>query len=413
MAETVTISAPRHFSDGGWPAVQATISIEGRRYAITYRASEGPLASGVETFLVAALLPAMRVGAPLQIEGAISPRLYDRLPQIQDIISTWFKEFHRIPISVERAQATESDPKRGVASFFSGGVDSSYTAIIHLAELQSLIFIHGCDIRLHDKDVRAAVSARNRPAAAGFGKTLIEVETDVRDLLDVYTDWSLQAHGPVLASVALLLSPQFRRVYIASTATYRILIPHGSHPLLDPLWSNDATTIVHDGCEATRWQKVERVIAHPNTRTYLRVCWRRPHGEYNCCHCASCVRVMAYLSAVGVLDQFPTFDQPLDLDDVRRMENSGPISIWYTQSLLEEVERRGTQPALAAALRDNLKQADPDAYHGSAVRLAQAQADAHHLEATLNRIYTSRSWRMTAPLRAASDWVRRLRRGAQ
>ena len=38
--------------------------------------------------------------------------------------------------------------------------------------------------------------------------------------------------------------------------TYAHLGPLGSHPLLDPLWSSEDVELVHDGCEATRLDKL-------------------------------------------------------------------------------------------------------------------------------------------------------------
>ena len=75
--------------------------------------------------------------------------------------------------------------------------------------------------------------------------------TNARELTDRYvnTSWS---SGGFLASVGLCLQKVFREVLIAASDTYGQLVPWGSHPHVDPLWSTESLAFVHDGCEATR-----------------------------------------------------------------------------------------------------------------------------------------------------------------
>jgi hypothetical protein len=101
-----------------------------------------------------------------------------------------------------------------------------------------------------------------RQVADEFRKYLIEVETNLRAFTDARVE-SKYYHGAGLASVALFLSSRFRKVYIPSTQSYFALSPMGSHPLPDPLWSTEETEIVHDGCEATRVDKVIRIVRRP------------------------------------------------------------------------------------------------------------------------------------------------------
>jgi hypothetical protein len=66
--------------------------------------------------------------------------------------------------------------------------------------------------------------------------------------------WKLY-HGAALAAVALLFQDRLGKILIPPTYSYADLLPWGSHPLLDPLWSTEQTTIEHEGCEATRVEK--------------------------------------------------------------------------------------------------------------------------------------------------------------
>ena len=96
--------------------------------------------------------------------------------------------------------------------------------------------------------------------AEALGKQLIEIETNVRDVCRHFGTRTT-AWGPALACAALLLQDRLDRILVGATDTYATLIPWGTHPLLDPLFGTEALEIVHDGCEATRVEKLERIAA--------------------------------------------------------------------------------------------------------------------------------------------------------
>ncbi len=302
--------------------------------------------------MAVALPAAMKLGLPLHVEGPVSPQLLASIPSIQAIYHAWNPDWRVIPVSAEPAQPAPHG-SGGVACFFSGGVDSFYTLLKHLDEIDALIFIHGFDISLDNTPFRARVSAAVREVAAACAKPLIEVETNLKEFVIRHSPWEY-AHGALLAGVALSLSSRFSRIYIAASEFYGLAatIPWGSHPLLDPLWSTERTTIVHDGCEATRMDKVAAIARSEVALRWLRVCWENPNGEYNCGRCGKCLRTMVALRIVDALDRCNTFDRPLDLAAVARKKlcPDPPHMIQY----LEAAERAGTDPALVRALRDNV-----------------------------------------------------------
>ena len=71
-----------------------------------------------------------------------------------------------------------------------------------------------------------------------------------------------------------IVSQGFTEVNIAFTYDWEHLFPWGSHPKLDPLWSNGKVLLSHDGCEATRLDKTRLVSEHPIALETLRVCLR-------------------------------------------------------------------------------------------------------------------------------------------
>ena len=96
--------------------------------------------------------------------------------------------------------------------------------------------------------------------------------------------------------------------------------PWGSHPLLDPLWSTEDIEFTHDGCEALRSAKIKAIARAPLALSTLRVCWANEQAEYNCGRCEKCLRTMIALHVVGALDRCTTFNQPLSVTAVRRMQ---------------------------------------------------------------------------------------------
>lgn len=346
--KTVTVGQPAVIHERGRTTVSATVGVGNERHDLWYRLPQAAAPEDASAFLAAALLPAMQEGDRLEVAGEVSPRLLGAASTIQDIYHAWNPHWRRIPISARAVEAGPPRSERGGAGFFTGGVDSFYTVLKRRDAIAALIFVHGFDVPLTNQALRQTVSTAMRRAASGLQRPLLEVETNLRDFSDRYVSWEYY-HGAALASVALLLSPQWSHVYVASTRSYATLIPWGSHPLLDPLWSTEHTEIVHDGCEAARVDKVAALAGCDLALTTLRVCWETPTGVYNCGRCEKCLRTMIDLRIAGALDRCPTFARPLDLGAVSRMAVDRKAG--YLEQSLRAIERRGTDPALAKALR--------------------------------------------------------------
>ena len=137
---------------------------------------------------------------------------------------------------------------------------------------------------------------RNSRFVQSFGKTLIPVEHNHYAFGFRYNLCGSLTQGSVLASVGLLLG--FPRVYVPSSVFYRELFLMGSHPLTDPLWSNESVEIIHDGCEAKRTDKLRKICEHKSALANLRVCWKDMNT--NCGKCLKCLRTMIPLKLLGV-----------------------------------------------------------------------------------------------------------------
>jgi hypothetical protein len=291
--------------------IRARLQINGGEHLITYRFAGFEPDDRYEGFAVAATPIAMRVGLPLSVPSSLSPRLMRTLPTAQQILHAWYPELRPIEIRAAGEMPASADG-RGVACFFSAGVDSFYSVLRHRDRLDALIYVHGFDVPLAHRPRRDQVSRTVRRAAAELELPLVEVETDLRAASNRYAAWGTHYNGVGLASVALFASTRFREILIPASHSYRDLLPWGSHPLLDPLWSTEAVELVHDA-PLPRPEKLRLVANSDVAMRHLRVCFHHDASELNCGHCEKCLRTMAGLRIAGALERCETFAEGLSL----------------------------------------------------------------------------------------------------
>jgi hypothetical protein len=320
-----------------------------QRIPIYFRSPEPVLEASREAFLACCVLPAMRTGAGLDLAGPISSRVLTALPRILDIYQCFDPTLQRLSlpglVPVEKTRAAVGR----VGCFFSGGVDSYYTLIKHREEITDVIFVRGFDIPPDDEERWSRAAASVEAAASEMGLGVVHVQTNYRAALRPFADWLL-GHGVGMAAVAALLAPVFDRIYIPSSLTYAQLVPLGTHPLLDPLWSTEALELVHDGCEANRVKKVALIADSDTALRYLRVCPRGPEGAYNCGRCEKCVRTMINLEIAGKLAQCPSFDRALDAKSIRGLRLMNIVRVFHEESLTT-LRELGLRPDLQRALK--------------------------------------------------------------
>jgi hypothetical protein len=329
---------------------------DGRRgYEISYGVAGARFGRPADALVPLLLQPAMSLGQSMRIPDAVSPRLLGGLDLIQAIFSSWNPRLKPVAVAAEQGEPDVPEGS-GVACLFSGGVDSFYTALKHREEITHLVFVHGFDIDLADSRRRDAAISTVREVAERMGKELVEVETNLRSFSDNHADWILY-FGSAMASVALLLQRDFRRVFFAAGFAHsdwaQYPPPAGSHPGLDPLWSTEATEIVHAGADATRIEKIRYLADQPLAMDHLLVCYQGAGEPYNCGRCGKCLRTMTSLRLVGGLERCRTLPDEIDLDAVAAMwDRSGSQPQFIEQNLRLARER---DPELARALRSALE----------------------------------------------------------
>jgi hypothetical protein len=312
------------------PELSVVMLVNGERFPLWYRSSVPLAFDRCDALVPVGLLAAMRARTPLRLPGPVSARLLANLEDVQHIISAFTGRELTAGQRVEAdAVVATGPPDRGFGTLFGGGVDAFYTALEHELDLTHLVYLTGFDVL--DPQSRRGVTAATtaRDVAATMGKELIELETNARA---VCFEWGtpILHWGPALASVALLLQDQLRRIAFPASDSYATLIPWGEHPLLDPRWGTEALEIDHDGCEATRVQKVFRVARSDLALHHLRVCNARGEPR-NCGRCEKCLRTMVSLRLAGALDRCATLPDTVDLRAVAALEMAYDSASTYTR----------------------------------------------------------------------------------
>ena len=307
-------------------------------------------------FLVTVLLPCMKTGEDIVIEGSISSKLLDNMEEVMKLVESWGVGLHSVAIEVQKAPDTFDTLDTFTASFFSAGVDSFYTYLKNKKEISHLIFVHGFDIPLENTqffdNVRKTVDA----VAKEEKKEAIIVKTNSADIVEKRLIWDF-AHGGALAGVALFLGKGLGTVLIPASVQQDNKFPYGTRPDLDKLWSTETVNVVSDGSEYDRLGKVMHGVGQsPLALKYLRVCVQNIKGKYNCSRCYKCLQTMIELECAGTLQQARTFETKLDLDAVRRMYYD--YALKYNkqgEANLEVLREQNRNPELQEAIEESLE----------------------------------------------------------
>ena len=119
--ETTALSARCKIRKIGWDTVY---------FSIDNTMPDDYVHNDASPFAAALLLPSMKQGEDLVIEGSISAQLYHGMQAIMQEVLQWDIGLQPIKIEADSLAADPPRPQRS-ASFFSGGVDSFYTYLKH------------------------------------------------------------------------------------------------------------------------------------------------------------------------------------------------------------------------------------------------------------------------------------------
>jgi hypothetical protein len=315
------------------------------------------LSDAGDAWLIALLPLAVTVNEAITIDAPVDPLLLENAYELMDAWRFWHPNLPLVsldvPMSEYQVQLT-SRTRNG--QFFSGGIDSFYTALRHgehgARTSNDLIFCWGFDVPLTEVDAMDRLRDALSRTAGLLDRRLIIVATNIRETQFGRLDWGHFSHGCAMASVGLLLERVYRRLLIPSSDGYYEAEAYGSHAFTDHLFSTSNMQVIHDGAASSRQQKVELVARYPQALEGLRVCWQSL-SDKNCGQCEKCMRTMIDLDLCGVLSDVPAFEHAqLDLKRIKRIyttDHVAGIPLYYEQMLDRAIDlNRGD---LAAALR--------------------------------------------------------------
>lgn len=259
------------------------------------------------------LLPiAATLGESLHIPFSVDPELMRGAESVLRLWAYWRKDVHVVDIVSGPPEVQAFADERGAASFFSAGVDSTFT-VLRRPDVKNWITVQGFDMPISKNDEFEKHCARLRKMAGHYGASFIPVRTNIRETRWRKAHWEAISHGPALAAVALMFENHFHETLIPASYDYGSLDPWGSHPLSDPLFSTVHTKIVHEGTAYTRTEKIEYLTKDLNALRELHVCYRgadsKGQDHRNCCRCEKCYRTMIALELFGKLDEASLFER--------------------------------------------------------------------------------------------------------
>ena len=368
MSACRIVTRPPELLASGQMRLQADLAIPGKpthpiRFEFTPPEPDTARCGRVRPFLLAGLVPAMRAGLPLELDQPIDPVTHSNLMEWQGAYADWFpNRLQSVPILAPRAPSPPTPPRfPGALTAFSGGVDSCFTVHHHSRvpsdddrfrhlPLSAGLMVHGFDIPEDQDAVFESAYANSQAILDAFGLPMFRMRTNLRTLGRAFdVDWETETHGIWLAAALACLEPWFTSAVIPSSYPYaNLLIPWGSNPITDPLFSSDRTPFHHDGGTHSKFDKVRSMAKHPAIASRVRVCWSGPQLDRNCGRCFKCVttQVSFWLSGTRKPAAFPvrcTLRQIATVK-VRTAHNN------YLLAALRTRARRKGQPKLARAL---------------------------------------------------------------
>lgn len=234
------------------------------------------------------LLPiGMGLAETIEITGELTQTAIESFYSAQDALLEKHPHLARIELQHKGELVNvEHRSDRKVASFFSGGLDSAYTAE-KIKEITTLIAVWGFDIQVWNEKHWNLSSTLLEEHVKELGKELIYVKTNIREISNGLLSWGRDFHGSALAGVANSLAGQLETVYISSTHS-EDTNRWGQFPLLSRSFCTNYQQIVEYGPEV-RTAKALALKDIPSS-VYVRVCYRNITGKANCGKCQKCIR---------------------------------------------------------------------------------------------------------------------------
>lgn len=251
-----------------------------------YIEASKPVQSNADTWLLLALPIGMKLGLPIVIDGEIDSLLSDNLKNLEREYLRGNRDFKKIEVLTNGTKTNSQIVGKQTASFFSGGLDSFFTATTE-PTVQSLICVWGFDIPLQNIASWNQLNEIALNFAKRHGHQLTTVKTNLKTLSHGRLLWGRHYHGWALSSVAQALRPNFDSVLIPGTCS-TFNAKWGTNEKLNALCSTSWVELREHGTGP----RVRKMVAinQIDSLTELRVCLKAGFKFLNCGECKKCRR---------------------------------------------------------------------------------------------------------------------------
>ncbi|MFV1957894.1 MAG: hypothetical protein ACC662_00635 [Planctomycetota bacterium] len=329
-----------------------------------------------EAFAMSALPAAVWQGERrLRIDGALDRTLAAGLEQAMTLFQSWFEHCRPLKLEPTQGLATRTPATEPYAvALCSGGVDAlvmlqedlatyprthprAIRTIVLFFGASSFDFVDGkpspAHERAHERTLRRLATLADR-----LGFSLAQVRTNAASLHTDALPYIDMGHSAVLLAPLVASGRRVTDAHLASSGAGARHPPHGSHPLLDELYSTSAVRVHLDQPLVSRHEKLGRLAGWAPAQDVVSPCHDPldlPQGQVNCGVCEKCVRTMTGLLAWGALSRFSAFPaDDVTPEMILSVEMKSRIDFLEATDLLEHLEAVGRRD-LAEAVRENVR----------------------------------------------------------
>lgn len=286
-------------------------------------------------FLILPVYMAMYYNTDLYIDGLVSKNLYRNVVDyIQPILCSFSDSLHLINVHVNGFKEADVGEKKINATGFSCGVDNLSTIYKYYIKemdndykLNSLFMLncgwHGAYGSERTIEIFKARYKRNKSAADALGLPVYMVDSNLHAFLGFLDD---QASYFAIHTCVFALEKVISKYYFSSGDSYGELMKYGDHcrnldfagygdAMMVPLLHSGNLSLILDGCQYRRTDKVEIISSWEIAQKYLNVCCVNDNSE-NCSVCSKCIRTLLPIEALGLLD---SYGDVFDLDKYKKI----------------------------------------------------------------------------------------------
>lgn len=283
-------------------------------------------------FVVGLLFQAMARREDIRTELPMSSRLYHSLQEFFiPMMAQAFPDLHPIRI-LPASLVGYPSPARGVATGFSGGIDSFATVVQHLAREDSpshkvshFLFHNAGSHSTGDHEAARRLFWQRfetlKPFTDQVGIPFVAVDSNISEVFPI--DF-IGMHSALNASIPLILQNQFQRYYYASTYKYADCGVNRTDdiarfdPLAFHLFSTEGLDCVSTGSQMSRVEKTLLVSEYEPSKKFLNVCVDPAFEGKNCSVCFKCCRTLMTLELLGKAEAYRGV---FDLEKFRAIKN--------------------------------------------------------------------------------------------